>query len=94
MTSATEDHEPAGDRRLDGQHVSTSVGDGETDIDRGDDDEPDRVHGGRRQPPEGQRGERLGNAYDNTPTDGDAAGTRRHGIHPQMRVRVVLHGPR
>src|SRR3954447_17149588 len=49
-----DDHEGRRDRRLDGEDVPAPVGDGEADVDRGDQGKPEGVDGSGVQPEEGQ----------------------------------------
>src|SRR5437764_5242076 len=54
-----DDDEHAGDTGFDGEDCSASVGDCETDVDRGDQREPERVDGCGIEPPERKRCGRL-----------------------------------
>src|SRR3954464_6657295 len=62
-----DDHEGRRDGRLDGEDVPAAVGDGEADVDRGDQGEPEGVDGPGVQPEEGERGGGLDNAEDDAP---------------------------
>jgi hypothetical protein len=53
-----------------GEHGAASVGDCETDVDRGDQHQPERVDGRRIKPPERKRRGRLRDSDDQSPYKG------------------------
>src|SRR6266508_6730218 len=65
-----DDDEHAGNTGFDSENGSASVGDRETDIDRGDHHQPERVDGRRIEPPERKRRGRLRGSDDQSPYEG------------------------
>ena len=67
-----EDHEQRGDSAFGGDDVAAAVGDGEPDVDGGDQCDGQGVDARRVEPPEGERRGGVGDADDETPADGGA----------------------